>query len=101
MLPTAEPLKLFALPTKDSSLRSRVEATRPPTSTWAPLPNTMPSGLMRYTWPLAFKCPRIWLPPAPTMRFTATALADGCTKVTVSSGAMSKLCQLTARFWVD
>src|SRR5262249_3870111 len=63
--------------------------------------NRIPFGLMRYTCPLAFRCPRIEVPLLPRMRFTAMALAEGCTKSTVSWDPMLKLCQLSDRFWLD
>src|ERR1039457_1826007 len=61
----------------------------------------MPLGLIRYTWPLAFKFPRICVPLLPRMRLSAMALDDGCRKLTVSCAAMLKLCQLRERFWLD
>src|SRR5512135_2897773 len=35
------------------------------------------------------------------MRLTAMALAEGCTKFTVSCAVVLKLCQLRERFWLD
>ena len=75
-------------------------ATRPPTLTCAPAPNSTPLGFRINTWPLACRLPRIWLGSCPTTRFSATAAALGCTKFTVSLLAMLKLCQLIARFWL-
>src|SRR5690606_41907536 len=35
------------------------------------------------------------------MRLMAIALAEGCTKLTLSCAATLKLCQLSDRFWLD
>lgn len=58
----------------------------------------MPLGLIRYTCPFALRLPRIWLPLPPSTRFTAIALAEGCTKLTVSPLPMLKLFQFRERF---
>ena len=101
MLAVPLPLNKRALPLRLASFKSSVLATSEPTLTCAPWPNRMPLGLIKYTCPLALRCPRIWLPLVSTMRFTAIALAEGCTKFTVSCLAMLKLCQLSDRFWLD
>ncbi len=100
MLPVPLPLNERVLPFRLASLTSSVEATRPPTLTCAPCPNTMPFGLIRNTCPLAFNWPRIWLPLVSKMRLTAIAEADGCTKSTVSCGAMLKVFQSSDKFWL-
>ena len=89
------PINDLALVSRLASLRSSVAATRPPTLTSAPGPNRMPFGLIRKTWPLAFRCPRICVPLVSKMRLTAIALDDGCTKSTVCCGAMLKVAQLS------
>jgi hypothetical protein len=75
MLPVPLPSKVRLLP--PDPVASSVEATNPPTFTWEPLPNKIPFGLIKYTWPLASRCPRISLPLPPEIRFTATADAEG------------------------
>ena len=63
--------------------------------------NMIPFGLIKYTWPLASKCPSISLPLLPEMRLTATAEADGCRKSTVSCEPMLKLSQSIVTFVLD
>src|SRR3954470_13735249 len=79
---------------KSASLMDRVEATRPPTLTDAPLPNRMPFGLTRNTRPLADRLPKMADGSAPSTRFSATELLLGCLNCTDSPAAMPKLCQL-------
>ncbi|MNJ62875.1 hypothetical protein D3C77_587310 [compost metagenome] len=62
---------------KSSLLRFSVDATKPPTLTFAVLPNNTPLGLIRNTRPLALSCPMILLPSVPTTRFNAMELASG------------------------
>src|SRR5580692_4314314 len=101
MLPVPLPSKLRLLPPRLESLTSSVEAMRPPTFTSAPLPKMIPFGLIKYTWPLASKCPRISLPLLLEMRLTATADADGCRKSTVACEPMLKLSQSIATSALD
>ena len=89
------PLRALAKPLLNSaSLIARVEATRPPVSTCAPLPNRMPLRLIRKTWPslLADRRPktRLGLSP-PTTRLSAAAPLSAMSKVTLLSAPMSKL----------
>ena len=86
---------------KSASVMFRLEATRPPTLTDAPLPNRMPFGLTRNTLPLAIKVPRMLDGSDPSTRFSATELLFGWTKRTDSPAATLKLCQLIAALWVD
>src|SRR3984957_14612278 len=74
---------------------------RPPTFTPPPLPKMMPFGLIKYTWPWASKCPRIWLPLVLEMRLTATADAEGCRKSTLACEPMLKLSQSIATSALD
>ena len=89
-----EPLKLLRALPMEALSGFRVDATRAPTLIWASLPKITPLGLISQTWPLALTLPRIWLPWVSKMRFTASALAEGWTKLTVSDLATLKLCQL-------
>src|SRR5450830_1157622 len=86
---------------KSLSAMFKVEATKPPTLTEAPLPNKMPFGFTRNTLPLAVKLPRMLDGSAPSTRLRTTELLLGCTKRTASPDAMLKLCQLMAAFCVD
>ena len=86
---------------KSPSLSPRVEPTRPPTLTDAPLPNRMPFGLIRNTLPFALRLPRMLDGSLPMTRFSATELLFGCTNCTLSPAAILKLCQLIATFCVD
>ncbi len=87
---------------------SSVDATSPPTFTDAPLPKTMPLGLMRNTLPPGrFGLPasvvrsapsmrEAWmLMPSPTTRFSSTAEVLGCEMLTRPPAPIEKLCQLT------
>ena len=81
-------------PSRKSSLRMfMVLATRPPTSTREPGPNSTPDGLIRNTWPFAVSRPWISEGSLPTTRFSATAPAPGWTKFTAAPEPMLKLCQ--------
>ena len=74
---------------------SSVEATSPPTSTWAPLPNSTPLGLTRNTWPLAVSRP--WMSDAPaevSTRLSATDPELGWTKLTAALAPILKVDQL-------
>ena len=87
-------LNLYLPLRKSASLSLRVEATRPATSMFAPLPKTMPLGLMMKTRPLDCKAPRIFEGSWPVMRFNM-ALAPFCwMKRVISSLLIEKLCQL-------
>ncbi len=86
---------------KSALLIPSVDATSPPTFTCAPLANRMPFGFTRNILPLAVKLPRIEDGSGPNTRFNETELLLGCWKVTASFGAMLKLCQLIAAFWLD
>lgn len=57
-------------------------ATSPPTSTMEPAPNSTPWGLIKNTWPLAFRWPRICEPSLPVTRLSATDDAPGWRKLT-------------------
>ena len=99
-LPLPLPTKLRVLPVAVSPVSS-VEATRPPTLTCAPWPNTTPFGLMRKTWPLASMRPRIRLPLVSAMRLTAMDVVEGWTKSTVSCLPTLKLAQPSDRLALD
>src|SRR5438270_8479336 len=86
---------------KFASLIFSVEATRPPTFTCAPGPNSTPFGFTRNTLPLADRLPAMFDGSEPTTRLSATEFAFGCTNRTPSAGAIPKLCQLIAVFWLD
>ncbi len=86
---------------KSASPMLRVEATRPPTFTWALGPNRTPFGLTRKTLPLAVRFPRMLEGSGPVTRLRATALLLGWAKRTVSPWAMLKPCQLITAFWLD
>src|ERR1700722_7602644 len=92
------PLKVRELPLSVRSLRSKVEATSPPMLITAPLPKRMPFGLIRYTCPLALRCPKICVPLVSKILLIAMASADGCRKFTVSCGAMLNVFQSSERF---
>src|ERR1700744_2055100 len=94
------PAKPYLPAMKSASLMPSVDATRPCTFTDAPLPNRMPFGLTRNTWPLARRLPRMVDGPEPVTRFSATELASGCTNTTDSPLPMLKFCQLMAAFWL-
>src|SRR3954468_14306058 len=80
---------------KSPLLMSRLEATRPPTLTWAPGANITPDGLTRKTWPLALSEPKMDEAPLPMTRFSATDAAPGCTNCMDWPAPMLKLCQLS------
>src|SRR5215831_10915053 len=81
---------------KSSLLRLSVDATRPATSTWAPLPNRTPLGLRMKTCPLAVSDPKISVGFCPSTRLRAMLEAEGCAKRTDSSELIPKVCQLMA-----
>ena len=58
-------------------------------------------GLIRNTWPLEVRLPKIADASGPSTRFRATELLLGCTKTTLPPWPMEKLCQLIAVFRVD
>ncbi len=98
--PPPGPEKLYLPVMKLASVMFRVEATSPPTFTWAFGPNRMPLGLTRNTLPLADRLPKIADGSGPVTRFRATELLFGWANRTDSLGAMLKLCQLITAFWL-
>ncbi len=94
------PSKRYLPALKSASLSPSVEATRPPTLTDAPLPNRMPFGLTRNTFPFAVKVPRMLDGSAPSTRLSATELLFGCKKLTASPLPILKLSQLSETFWL-
>ena len=74
----------------------RVDATRPPTSTRAPVLNSTPFGLTSQTWPLARSAPSMTVVSLPTTRFRTTDDASGCRNCTVAFAPILKFCQLMA-----
>ena len=100
MLPVPVPLKVLLALFKLASFTSKVEATKPPTFTCEPCPKTMPFGLIKYTWPLAFSWPKICVALVSKMRLTAIAAAEGWTKLTIWLAAILKLFQFSDRFWL-
>src|SRR5437870_5330457 len=82
---------------KSASEMFKVDATRPPTLTELPAPNRMPLGFTRKIFPLEDRLPKMAEGSAPTTRLSATELAPGCAKRTLSPAAMPKLCQLSTR----
>ena len=79
---------------KSASLMSWVDATRPPTLTWAVRPKSTPLGLTRNTLPFASMLPRISLPLVPSTRFKAIDVLPGWLKVTRSPRPTLKESQL-------
>src|ERR1035437_1342787 len=78
-----------------------VVAISPLTSTCDPAPNNTPLGLRMRIFPLALKCPKIWLGLPLLIRLSVIADDDGCMKSVVSFGAISKPRQsITALFVV-
>ena len=75
------------------ALTDSVVASRPPTSTCAPAPKTMPRGLLRNTRPLACSWPRISDGSAPVTRLNRMDCGLGCSTCTRSPAAMWKLRQ--------
>ena len=75
-----------------------MEATKPPTLTCAPRVNKTPAGLTRNTWPLALIWPAISLPWPLVTLFRATALALGCTKLTLAFEPTLKVFQVRMVF---
>ena len=90
----AGPAKLSRPARKSASPRSRVEATRPPTSIRAPWPKTIPFGLIRNTRPFDCSRPSRLDGSWPTTRLRTALLAFCWTKRVSSSGAIEKPCQL-------
>ncbi len=86
---------LYTLAAKSCSLRAKVLAVKLLAFTEPSLPKAMPLGLSRITWPLAESLPKIWLGSLPTTRLSMTALALGCTMLTLALLPILKLCQLT------
>ena len=58
---------------KSALLMDSVDATRPPTLTLEPAPNSTPLGFRMKTWPLALKLPSKLLGLVPLMRLSAIA----------------------------
>jgi hypothetical protein len=90
----AGPAKCSRPERKSASPRSRVEATRPPTSIRALAPKTMPFGLIRMTRPLDCSRPSRLDGSWPTTRLRTALLALCWMKRVSSSGAIEKPCQL-------
>ena len=86
---------------KSASVMSSVDASRPPTLTCDPGANSTPFGLIRNTWPLEVRLPKIADASIPSTRFRATERLFGWTKTTLPPWPMEKVCQLIATFWVD
>src|SRR4051812_15341991 len=86
---------------KSASAMFSVEATRPPTLTDAPLPNSTPFGFTRNTLPLDDRLPKMLDASDPSTRLSATEFVPGCAKRTLSPAAMLKLCQFTMRLLLD
>ncbi len=79
-----------------------VEATRPPTSTFAVGENITPAGLTRKTRPVAFNCPKISDAPPPALtRFRATDETEGWWKLTWALEPMLKVFQLMMALCAD
>src|SRR5689334_22567007 len=72
-----------------------VVATKPPTLTDAPGPNSTPFGLTSHTCPLAARLPWMSEAPGPWTRLSVMALRLGCWNWTLSPLPTEKLCQLT------
>ena len=62
---------------KSALLMLSVDATKPPTLTCEPAPNSTPFGFKIKTWPLAVRLPRKLLGLLPVMRLSAMAWALG------------------------
>ena len=78
----------FRRPAMKSSLdRLAVDATSPPTSTWAVRPKRMPFGLSSTTCPLAVIWPKMAEGSGPSTRLSVIELLLGCWKRTVSPAA--------------
>ncbi|OIQ80606.1 hypothetical protein GALL_376350 [mine drainage metagenome] len=93
--PAAENVAPFWPAMKSAFDTACVPANSAPTLTCAPRPNSTPSALSTYTWPLPVSWPSMVLDPAPTTRLRIAAEASGCTKCTALPAPMSKLFQLT------
>src|SRR6186713_870282 len=81
-------------------LMESVEATKPPTLTWLPAPNSTPFGFRINTWPFAVRLPRNSLGLLPVMRFSAIADALGWLKTSASLAAVDRLVQSIATRWL-
>ncbi|MCY1169229.1 hypothetical protein D9M73_92490 [compost metagenome] len=77
-----------------------VEATRPPTFTCEPAPNSTPFGFRINTCPLAVRLPSSSLGLEPVMRFKAIAEALGWLKMSASFARVDKLVQSIATRWL-
>src|SRR5436190_11023954 len=77
-----------------------VVANSPPTSTDAPGANSTPPGLVRNTWPLAVRRPKISDGLVPMTRFSATAEELGWLKFTHALEPMEKVSQFRIAFCV-
>ena len=86
---------LYTLAAKSCSLSAKVLAVKLLAVTEPSLPKAMPLGLSKITWPFAVSLPKIWLGSFPTTRLSMTALALGCTMLTLAMLPMLKLCQFT------
>ena len=83
---------------KSSSAMFSVDATRPPTLTLDPAPNSTPLGLTMNTLPFALSVPRIAEGSDPVTRFSATDCASGWVNVTLPFAPIENDCQLTIAF---
>ena len=99
LLPSATKWKLPAI--KSASLIPRVEAVKALAVTLPSAPNTIPLGLTKMTWPLAFSEPKIWLGLFPTTRFKSTDCELGCITLTLEAEPISNPCQLITALSVD
>ena len=77
-----------------------VDATRPPTLTLEPAPNSTPLGFKTKTWPLARKLPKKLLGLLPVMRFSAIAWALGWANTRASLAAVDSFVQSMAKRWL-
>ena len=77
---------------------SSVEATKPLTSTCAPLPKSTPLGLTKNTRPFAVKLPKMYEGSALNTRFNAALCELGCEKLTPAFCPILNDCQLTIIF---
>ncbi|MCY1167690.1 hypothetical protein D9M73_76600 [compost metagenome] len=85
---------------KSALLMLSVEATRPPTLTCEPAPNSTPLGFRIKTWPLAVRLPSSSLGLLPVMRLRAIAEALGWLKTSASFVRVDKLVQSIATRWL-
>ena len=95
-LPESPPVNWY-LPARKLALSSRkVLATRPPTFTCEPAPNSTPLGFKINTWPLALMLPMMALVSAPVTRLSVMELALGWLKRTDSLLPTENLAQSMA-----